>query len=415
MSTAKVATVIILSCIVGLIAGFGVGSLPLKSALAKAGPHFELAGQTNTAANSSQVNLAQPAPGSAVSAAAPDSVGVGGSFVTDVYKADSPAVVHITNKAVIERFDFFFGRQQYETEATGSGVIVEKSGYILTNHHVAANANEIIVVLNDGREFTAKVIGSDPGTDLALLKIDADSDLPTAPLGDSSQVQVGEWVVAIGNPRGLDWTVTCGVVSALGRETVSQTGQTMRGLIQTDASINPGNSGGPLLNARGEVIGINEMIVSGSGGSEGIGLAIPINTAKEVLDDLIKHGRVIRPWLGIAVYVEVNKRLAMRHNLPVDYGVVVANVYENSPAVKGDISPHLTNRRTGEYRYDILTTVNGEKIESERGLLDMIRALNPGDEATIGFYRITNGEYQVMEAKVVLDALPAEAPLMGVI
>jgi len=415
MSKARIAAVIILSCVVGLIAGFGVGSLPLKSALARSHPPLTLASQTNAAAGSAQVNLAQPASDAGVNAIEPSSDGVGGSFVTDVYKMDSPAVVHITNKAIIQRYDFFFGPQQYETEATGSGVIVEKSGYILTNQHVMANAKEIIVVLNDGREFTADVIGSDPGTDLALLKINADGDLPTAPLGDSSKVEVGEWVVAIGNPRGLDWTVTCGVVSAMGRETVSQTGQTMRGLIQTDASINPGNSGGPLLNAKGEVIGINEMIVSGSGGSEGIGLAIPINTAKEVLDDLIQHGRVIRPWLGIAVYVEVNKRLALRHNLPVDYGVVVANVYENSPAAKGNISPHLTNRRTGEYRYDILTTVNGEKVESERALLDMIRALNPGDTATIGFYRITNGEYKAMEAKVVLDALPAEAPLMGVI
>jgi S1-C subfamily serine protease len=414
MSKARIAAVIILSCLVGLIAGFGVGSLPLKSALARSGPLANLV-STSNAGGAAQVNAAQPGSNLAVNAAAPGTGGVGGSFVTDVYKKYSPAVVHITNKAVIERFDIFFGRQQYETEATGSGVIVEKSGYILTNHHVAANANEIIVVLNDGREFTAEVIGADPGTDLALLKIEADTELPTAPLGDSSQVQVGEWVVAIGNPRGLDWTVTCGVITAMGREAVSQTGQTMRGLIQTDASINPGNSGGPLLNASGEVIGINEMIVSGSGGSEGIGLAIPINTAKEVLDDLIKHGRVIRPWLGIAPYVEVNKRLAMRHNLPVDYGVVVANVYENSPAAKSNISPHLTNRRSGEYRYDILTTVNGERIESERGLLDMIRELSPGATATIGFYRVTNGEYEVKEAQVVLDALPAEAPLMGVI
>jgi S1-C subfamily serine protease len=270
-------------------------------------------------------------------------------------------------------------------------------------------------VLNDGREFNAKVIGSDPGTDLALLKIDADGNLPSAPLGDSSKAEVGEWVVAIGNPRGLDWTVTCGVVSALGREGVSQTGQTMRGLIQTDASINPGNSGGPLLNAQGQVIGINELIVSSSGGSEGIGLAIPINTAKEVLEDLIKNGRVIRAWLGVSVYKEVNPPLAKRLNLPVDYGVIIANVYSDSPAAHGNIEPAESNFHTGDFKYDVLTTVNGERIEGERQLLDMIRGMQPGDVATIGLYQIVNGKFTAVDTKVTLDALPAEAPLMGVI
>ncbi|MBN2082818.1 trypsin-like peptidase domain-containing protein [bacterium] len=414
MSTTRITTTVILACLVGLLAGFGIGNLPrqhaLANVLAASGDQSPAGGQTTAG-----VNFAQPAANPAEVNAA-STTGVGGSFVTDVYKKVSPAVVHITNRATYEGFDFFLRPQQIETESTGSGVIVESSGYILTNHHVAANANEILVVLNDGREFTAKVIGSDPGTDLALLKIDADSPLPTATLGDSASIEVGEWVVAIGNPRGLDWTVTCGVISALNRESISQTGQTMTGLIQTDASINPGNSGGPLLNARGEIIGINEMIISGSGGSEGIGLAVPINTAKEVLEDLIQHGRVIRAWLGVSVKAEVSPQSALRYNLPVDYGVVVGNVFESSPALHGNLKPYVSDRRrNGQFRYDIITQVAGERVDSQRKLLDLIRAQAPGDSVDIELYRITNGQYEVLNTTVVVEALPADAPLIGVI
>jgi len=346
-----------------------------------------------------------------VEAAANETVGVGGNFVTQVYKKVSPSVVHITSS--LEYVDFFFGAQK--AESTGSGVIVDERGYILTNFHVVQGAQTLSVVTTDGRQYTAKVIGADPGTDLALVKIEAQGKLPVAKLGDSSKVDVGEWVVAIGNPRGLDWTVTAGVVSALGRQLVSQaTGQTMRGMIQTDAAINPGNSGGPLLNAVGEVIGINDAIVSSSGGSEGIGLAIPINTAKEVLDDLVKYGRVIRPWLGVEVLREVGPALARRYSLPVDYGLVAGQVYDGSPASAAGLIPPVTYGN-GRYQYDILTAIDGTNLNSERQLLDTVRGHKPGDKVTLELYHITNGQYEVKKVLVKLEELPKGAPSMGVI
>lgn len=342
---------------------------------------------------------------------AQSSVGVGGSFVTDVYKHVSPAVVHITNST--EYVDFFWGPQH--AEATGSGVIVDDRGYILTNNHVIENAQSLTVVLNDGQQFQAKVIGADPGTDLALVKVDAKGKLPFAKLGDSSKVEVGEWVVAIGNPRGLDWTVTVGVISAMNRQIVSKSsGQTMRGLLQTDAAINPGNSGGPLLNASGDVIGINDAIVSQSGGSEGIGLAIPINTAKDVLDDLIKHGRVIRPWLGIQVQMEVNPGMARRYNLPIDYGIIPGNVIKNSPAASAGIIPTVRDNN-GKIQFDIITALDGEKLDDAQELLDLVRNHKPGDKVTAEVYYISNGKFQVQKVAVTLQALPESAPAMGII
>jgi len=408
MKTAKVISITLLSAIAGLLVGFGLTTLPHREARANT-PALSFTGQPET------INLASPvdAPPQMVNAAA--TVGVGGNFVKEVYKAVSPAVVHITNKSVYERFDFFYGHQEYESASTGSGVIVEEKGYILTNYHVIADAQEIIVILADGREFTATIIGQDPGTDLALIKVESDEDLPTATLGDSDAIEVGEWVVAIGNPRGFDWTVTAGVISARGREIVNSiTGQTVSGLIQTDASINPGNSGGPLLNARGHVIGINEMIVSRSGGSEGIGLAIPINTAKVVLEDLIKHGRVIRPWLGVEVW-EINPGVARRRHLPVDYGVVVKVIYTDSPALQGGINRYISNPRTGHFSYDIITSIDGERVDSERKLLDLIRNHEPSDTVTLDFYRITDGAYEALQAEVHLAPLPENAPQMGII
>jgi S1-C subfamily serine protease len=394
MSKGKSICVVCLAVLAGLLAGFGVGNFPPNRAEA-------LTPLATPAANSS----------SAVTAAV--TTGVGGNFVSEVYKAVSPTVVHITNKSTQVAFGFW-GPQQYESEATGSGVIVEDSGYILTNHHVIAGAEEIIVILNDGREFTATIIGQDPGTDLALIKVDADATLPAATLGDSSQIEVGEWVVAIGNPRGYDWTVTAGVISALDREIVSMTGQTMRGLIQTDASINPGNSGGPLLNARGEVIGINELIVSGSGGSEGIGLAIPINTVKLVLDDLVRHGRVIRAWLGIEPY-EITAHTARRNNLPVDYGVVPTNVFKDSPAALSGLERYYANQRTGKVHFDIITAIDDERVDSERKLLDIIREHKSGDIIKVDIYRVFDHQYEAKKIEVTLAELPAEAPMLGVI
>jgi S1-C subfamily serine protease len=397
MKTAKTITITILGGLIGLLAGLGIMGLQFRHAAAQM-PDILPGGGTIAIQQSNA-----PA-GSAA-------VGVGGSFVSEVYKKVSPAVVHITNKS--QQYDMFM--RSYETEATGSGVIVDNQGYILTNFHVIEAAKEIVVILNDGREFTATKIGEDPGTDLALLKINADGKLPVAVLGDSRALEVGEWVVAIGNPKGLDWTVTVGVVSALGREIIAKTGQTLRGMIQTDAAINPGNSGGPLLNARGEVIGINDAIVSGTGESIGIGLAIPVNTAKAVLEDLVKNGRVIRPWLGIEEGVSINARIAARFKLPVDHGVVPGVVYENSPAARAGITPYMVDNRTGEYRYSIIVAVDSENINDGRELLDIIRNHKTDDTVKIDLYTINNGKYSASQVEVKLSELPKDAPMMGII
>lgn len=402
-----------ITLVVGLTLGFGLTTLGLGQASAHsvqlgARPVF------------GELGFADPVVPLTV---AHDSDGVGGSFVTDVYNAVSPAVVHITNRSVHTRMNLWSGPQEYISEATGSGVIVDGNGYILTNDHVIAGAETILVVLNDGREFEAEIIGTDPGTDLALIKIEAGGRLPIAAMGDSDAVEVGEWVVAIGNPRGLDWTVTAGVVSALGRTTVSKrTGLSIRGLIQTDATINPGNSGGPLLNTKGQIIGINEMILSTSGGSQGIGLAIPINLAKDILEDLITYGRVIRPWLGVTVNMEIDRRSAIRNNLPVDYGVMVEKVFEASPGALGGLEPLFAEKHSnGPYRYviwkkyDIILSVDGENLDEERELLNIIREHEIGDIVELDVYRVTDGKVESFQFEIELEGLPEGVPLFGVI
>jgi S1-C subfamily serine protease len=399
----RMLSIAILCALAGVLAGFAATTVMHRMDAQAHAASLPDAGTTG--------NFAAGTEGQAGTVAAQQSTaGVGGSFVTDVYKRVSPAVVHITNST--RYMDFFYGPQT--TEATGSGVIVDERGYILTNNHVIANAQSLTVILNDGQQYQAKVIGADPGTDLALIKVEAKSKLPYAKLGDSSKIEVGQWVVAIGNPRGFDWTVTAGVISAINRQIISKSnGQTIRGLIQTDAAINPGNSGGPLLSATGEVIGINDAIVSMSGGSEGIGLAIPINTAKDVLDDLIKHGRVIRPWLGISLLVEVTAQTARFNNLPIDYGVIPDKVFSDSPAAKaGIIRPIKDN--AGKFQIDIITAIDGEKLDNAQELLDIVRNHQPGDKVTVEIYRMTNSGYQVQKLAVALQALPEAAPAMGI-
>src|SRR5436309_1998884 len=232
---------------------------------------------------------------------------------TTVADRVTPAVVNVSTvprkqpaEEAPERFREFFGEEFYErffrrrpredTRASGSGVIVDAKGYVLTNNHVIENAQDITVRLSDGRKFTAKLVGRDPKTDLAVLKVDAPALLPVAELGDSDQLRVGQWAIAIGNPFGLDRTVTVGIVSATARNRVGVA--TYENFIQTDASINPGNSGGPLLNLDGKVIGINTAIVAAG---QGIGFSIPINQARDVMRQLIAGGRVVRGWLGVAI------------------------------------------------------------------------------------------------------------------
>ncbi|MCC7478933.1 trypsin-like peptidase domain-containing protein [bacterium] len=397
MSTIRIVLVTMLCTIAGLLVGFGMSITSQRGNSASAAPSgdMELA-SLGTSADSSSPELGALLPG--------DHIGPGGSFVTSVYNKVAPAVVHVTNRKVQMSF---FGPQ--EAEATGSGVIVDEKGYILTNFHVVANATELQVVLNDGRQFPASVVGMDSGTDLALLRISADGKLPTAKMGNSSKVTVGEWVVAIGNPRGLDWTVTAGVVSALGRELNSPSGETINGLIQTDAAINPGNSGGPLLNAAGEIIGINEQIASVGGGSEGLGFAIPINTAKDIIGDLIKFGRVQRPWLGIDAGNSVTKRMAQYMKLPTDHGVVVGRVAKSSPAARAGL--------TGQSRAgtDVITKVNGKDISSSQQLLDIVRNSKPGDSLELEVYRFVGDKYQVLNVAIQLSEVPEQAQMMGII
>ena len=321
------------------------------------------------------------------------------SYADAVSKAQ-PAVVNIaTSKLVTERvhplyedpvFRRFFGlnqapRRQRMQQSLGSGVIISPSGYILTNNHVIAEADQIKVGLADGREAEAMVVGSDPETDLALLFIDM-PDLPAITLANVENVRVGDVVLAIGNPYGFGQTVTKGIVSALGRQDLSS----FVDFIQTDAAINPGNSGGALINAYGDLIGINTSIYSKSGGSQGIGFAIPVNTATEVVKQLVQYGQVIRGWVGIEPQV-LNPALAQALNLPNIEGLLVVGIAKNGPA-------HMAGIRPG----DIITHMNGNMIEEPRAAMEMISEMQPGEKVTIR----VNRQNQSIDILVVVGARP---------
>ena len=291
-----------------------------------------------------------------------------------------PAVVNVsttpkrgaaTGTEEAEKFREFFGeefferyfrrRPREESRASGSGVIVDANGYILTNNHVIENAQDIIVRLSDARKFTAKLVGSDPKTDLAVLKVDVAAPLPVAELGDSDRLRVGQWAIAIGNPFGLDRTVTVGIISATARTRVGVA--TYENFIQTDASINPGNSGGPLLNLDGRVIGVNTAIVASG---QGIGFSIPINMAREVMRQLITSGRVVRGWLGVVIQ-ELNDQLAASFGAREKEGVLVADVMRGGPADTGGL-------RVG----DIIVEFDGTAITEVPELQRRVAAIAPG-------------------------------------
>ena len=262
-------------------------------------------------------------------------------------------------------------------EASGSGFIVSKDGYILTNNHVVADADRVTVKLTDGREFTAKVVGNDPTTDVAVIKIDA-TNLPTASLGDDNNARVGEWVLAIGNPLGLDFTVTAGIVSAKGRAVrgLLPSQYAISDFIQTDAAINPGNSGGPLVNSRGEVIGINSAIASTTGYYSGYGFAIPITLAKDVMQDLIKFGKVRRAALGVSIQ-DVNAEDARAAGLSTIAGVKVGGF-------SGDESP---SRKAGIEPGDVIVAVDGHAVDRVSTLQRLVRAAGPGQTVNVGVVR----------------------------
>ena len=304
-----------------------------------------------------------------------------GSF-SSAAKIASAAVVSInTSKAAAKNphaddpwFKFFYGDQgRGEPQGgLGSGVIISASGYILTNNHVVEGADEIEVILNDSRKAKAKVIGTDPDTDLAILKIELDK-LPVIVLGNSESLQVGDPVLAIGNPFGVGQTVTGGIVSALGRNQLGI--NTFENFIQTDAAINPGNSGGALVDVNGNLMGINTAIYSRSGGSMGIGFAIPVSTAKQVLEGIVKDGQVTRGWIGVEPQ-ELNAELAETFNVKVKSGVIITGVLQNGPAAQAGIQPG-----------DVIVAVDGKAVSTVAELLGAVAGLKPGMAAPMSVLR----------------------------
>ncbi|HCK4593467.1 TPA: serine protease MucD [Pseudomonas aeruginosa] len=272
--------------------------------------------------------------------------------------------------------------QQREAQSLGSGFIISNDGYILTNNHVVADADEILVRLSDRSEHKAKLIGADPRSDVAVLKIEA-KNLPTLKLGDSNKLKVGEWVLAIGSPFGFDHSVTAGIVSAKGR---SLPNESYVPFIQTDVAINPGNSGGPLLNLQGEVVGINSQIFTRSGGFMGLSFAIPIDVALNVADQLKKAGKVSRGWLGVVIQ-EVNKDLAESFGLDKPSGALVAQLVEDGPAAKGGL-------QVG----DVILSLNGQSINESADLPHLVGNMKPGDKINLDVIR--NGQRKSLSMAV---------------
>jgi serine protease DegQ len=288
-------------------------------------------------------------------------------------------------------FRRFFGEQlpdeAQRASSLGSGVIVSASGYVLTNHHVVEAADEIEVALADGRKLLAKVAGSDPDTDLAVLRVDAEN-LPAINFGSAENLRVGDVVLTIGNPFNLGHTVTAGIVSALGRTGLGI--NTFENFIQTDAAINPGNSGGALIDAAGNLIGINTAIFSRSGGSMGIGFAIPVSTAKMVLDQIVKSGTVTRGWIGVEVQ-EITPPIAESFKLGGTRGALIAGVLRGGPADKAGVKPG-----------DVLIEVEGRPVADPTSMLNLIAALPPGKPATVKVKRSGNE----IDAKITVGRRP---------
>ncbi len=346
-----------------------------------------------------------------------------GSFA-DVISHATPAVVNISSTRIIKAseqegqnpmmadpfFRQFFGGNgrmpkphDRKEGSLGSGVIINSEGYILTNNHVVDKATEVKVMLLDKREFAAKIIGTDPQTDVAVLKIDA-KDLPSLVLGDSAKSQIGDLCFAIGNPFGVGQTVTMGIVSAKGRALSNQAangGQAFEDFIQTDAAINPGNSGGALINARGELIGINTAILTGGnsmmgeGGNVGIGFAVPVNMARQVMDQLVKNGKVTRGYIG-AYLQPINEKLAQQFGLKDERGAIVAKVEPGKPAEKAGI-------KAG----DVIVAMNGQRVDDPNALTNMVVEEAPGTTVTLDVIR--DGRSQ--KFTVTLGSRPAEGTL----
>ena len=322
----------------------------------------------------------------------------------DAVASAQPAVVNIYTSMIITRqyhplyddpvFRRFFGmhsvpRRQRMQSSLGSGVIFSPSGYVLTNNHVITGADEIRVALSDGREALASVVGADPETDLAVLYIEM-PDLPSITLANPDDTRVGDIVLAIGNPFGVGQTVTQGIVSAMGRNQANLS--TFVDFIQTDAAINPGNSGGALINSEGALIGINTAIFSRSGGSHGIGFAIPVDLAKQVMMQIVQHGSVVRGWLGIEPRI-LTQGLANALGMPFVPGILVSGVFRDGPAYQAGVAPG-----------DVITEINGEPLQDPRDALTFIATKSPGDEVEITVIR--KGEPYRIKARIGERPIP---------
>jgi S1-C subfamily serine protease len=307
-----------------------------------------------------------------------------------VYRRNIPAVVNITSRALT--WDFFYGI--VPSEGQGSGFVIDRQGHILTNYHVISEAvqsgrnGQIYVTMHNRKRYNAQVVGTDPSHDLAVVQISA-PDLVPAVLGDSSNLQVGQRVYAIGNPFGLNGTMTDGIVSSI-RSVREPEGTTIDKAIQTDAPINPGNSGGPLLDSHGNVIGINTMIASSVGQSAGIGFAIPINTAKAVLNDLVTLGRVRRPGLGIRS-IPIGPELAAQIGLPADYGILIVQVTPGGAADRAGLRGGNQRAYLGNTPImlggDLIVAIDGQPVQDQQDLADMMNKHRAGDTVTITIYR----------------------------
>jgi S1-C subfamily serine protease len=301
-----------------------------------------------------------------------------------VYRKNIPSVVNVTSRAM--SFDFFYG--MVPQEGQGSGFVIDKDGHILTNYHVIADARQVEVTMHNRKKYKATVVGTDPAHDLAVIQIKA-PDLVPAVLGDSRNLQVGQKVYAIGNPFGLAGTMTRGIVSSI-RPVREPNGATIDDAIQTDAAINPGNSGGPLMNWHGEVIGINTMILSSVGQNSGVGFAIPINTAKAVLNDLMTLGRVRRPALGVRT-IPISAELASEIGLPSDYGLLIVQVISGGSADQAGLRGGTERAYLGNIPImlggDLIVAIDGERVEEEQDLAQIMNNHRAGDSVKVTIFR----------------------------
>jgi Do/DeqQ family serine protease len=347
-----------------------------------------------TAASASVVTL--PAPVTSVSLIG---TGTAAASYAEAAKRASPAVVSITasrtSRQVEPSLGLLFGRPRQREErqiGLGSGVIVSPEGYLLTNNHVIEGADDIEVELGDGRNARAKTIGTDPESDIAVLRIELDK-LPTLAFGDVEHLQVGDVVLAIGNPFGVGQTVTSGIVSALGRNALGI--NTFENFIQTDAAINPGNSGGALVDVAGNLLGINTAIFSRTGGSLGIGFAIPVTTARQVMESLIKEGRVTRGWIGVEPR-DLTPEIAKTLDLRVKQGVLITGVVQSGPASEGGVRPG-----------DVVIKIAGAPVTNTPQLLNAVAALKPRETATV---RVQRGSDE-LDIKLTVGQRPPSRPM----